>query len=76
MGANSENSYVIPFAYKWKPWPWEKFKAFDSDASPDLDDKLKKFIKVGLFKSLFGAEYDSLVLIDSKEDLKAVNLRD
>jgi len=64
--ANSENNFAIPIGYKWSSWPLEKFRSFSASDSPDLDQKLKKYIATGFFKSLFGPVYDSLLLINSK----------
>ena len=73
--ANSENQFSIPIAYKWSSWPMEKFRSFNANDSPDLDDKLKSHIATGFFKALFGPIYDALILINSKDKLEAANLK-
>lgn len=73
--ANSENEFGIPIAYKWTMSPLEKFRSFNKNDSPDLDDKLKDYIETGLLKGLFGAIFDALVLTNSKDKIMAVNLK-
>ena len=74
-GANSENNLGIPIAYKWDMSPFSKYKSFSRKGSPDLDEKLKKYIKTSFMKGLAGAFFDSLILMNSKKDLSAENLK-
>ena len=51
--------------------PRQKFRSFNKDDSPDLDDKLKNWVTTRLTKNFFGPPLDSLILINSKDHLQA-----